>query len=101
MYDRTHEVSEWPRALRDHVVAIEWDIERSIENVGIGEINKKVIGRRSHSTMRKNNPYNNTVATGSQQNDHGKEEQVDELKTCIDETDLEKRVCYLYGDRQS
>ena len=74
LHERTHEAPEWPWALDDHVVTIEGDIEHRIENIGIGEIDKKVIGRCSHPTMRKNDPYDDAVATHRQENDDGEEE---------------------------
>jgi hypothetical protein len=66
--------------LSDHVVAIERNVEHCIENVGIGKVNKEVIGGRSHAAMGEDNPNDNTVSTNGQNDNNSEEKQKDELE---------------------
>ena len=83
LHQRAHEAAERPRTLRDHVEAIERDVEQCVEHIGTGEIDEKVVRRRSHAPMGENDPDDNGVAAHGQKDHRGEQEEKDALdKRC-------------------
>ena len=76
---RAHEATEWPWTLRDHVEAIERYVEQCVENISAGEIDEKVVRRRSHAAMGENDPDDNGIAARGQQHHRAEQEEKGEL----------------------
>ena len=80
LHPRAHEIAERPFDLSDHEIAVEGNIEESVEDVGVGKIDEKVVRWRSHALMSKNNPDDDTIAACGQQDDETEQEHEDELE---------------------
>lgn len=83
LHQRTHESSERPHRLGDHVIAVEGNVEQRVEYVGVGQIDQEVVRRRAHTTVGEDDPDDDAVAAHSEQNDDGEQKQEDALELAM------------------
>ena len=99
---RTHELAERPFDLRDHEIAVEGYVEEGVEDVGVGQIDEKVVRRCSHTLMSEDNPDDDTVPAGGQEDDETEQQEKGELGTRLSlRESVESVATHLYGQRQA